>query len=62
MQGVAVKYNASILWYVHSIVSEVFSCVMWCGHPEWSVNTLDLSICQACQSFVLDMFKARVPL
>jgi hypothetical protein len=50
MQGVAVKYHASILWYVHSIVSEVLSCVMGCSHPEWSVNALNLSICQAFYS------------
>ena len=50
MQGVAVKYHGSILWYVHSLVSEVLSCVMGRNHPEWSVNTLNLLICRVCQT------------
>jgi len=44
MQGIAVKYHASILWDVHSFVSEVLSCVMGSTHPKWSVNTLNLSM------------------
>ena len=54
MQGVAVKYHASIFWYVHSIVSEVLSCVMGCSHPEWSVNALNLLISMSVLSLTLD--------
>ena len=42
MQGVAVKYHDSVLWYINSLVSEVLGCAMGRGHPKWSVNTLNL--------------------
>ena len=50
MQGVAVKHHASILWYVHSLVSEVLSCIMGRNHPEWRMNALNLLICRVCQT------------
>jgi len=59
MQGVAVKYHASILWDVHSFVSEVLSCVMGSSHPKWSVSALDLSMGKWSDVIVspLDIFK-----
>jgi len=44
MQRVAVKNNSSVLWYVISLISEVFRCAMGRGHPKWSVNTLNLLV------------------